>query len=83
MKHDNITLIISQDKKIVLDQKSIITIRTIQSGDNTHISITNSNGDTFSVAAYSDSETAASEVDRYIDETIKGTPFGEKFFMFI
>ena len=81
MKHDNITMVISQDRDIILDQKSIVTVKAVQSGDDTYINITNSYGDIYTVATYSYPEAAASEIDRYIDETIHGDT-GVKFFMF-
>jgi hypothetical protein len=80
MRNDKISLVLSQDCNIVVDQESILKIQLIPSQNETYINITTKDSEILTIATYADQEKAAEELDRYIDATIKGAD--TEFFVF-
>ena len=80
MRSDHVSLVLSQDCNIVVDQESILKIQLIPSQSETYLNITTKDSEILTIATYVDEEKASNELDRYIDATIKGAD--TEFFVF-
>ena len=80
MRSDHVSLVLSQDCNIVVDQDSILKIQLIPAQNETYININTKDSEILTIATYVDQEKASNELDRYVDATIEGAD--TEFFVF-